>query len=375
MKRVLVLNGGGSRGAYQIGAWRAFNELGVRFSAVYGTSIGALNAALFAQGDLPRAERIWENITMNQIVAVEDEEHFAIERMVSRKRDVIPFLVENARHLRMDIAPLEKLVRKNIDEARVRTQGMDLGVMTFRVPQLTGVPMTLENMEPGSLGDWVLASASCFPIFPARRVGGQRYIDGGYCDNLPIDLALTRGADEVIAVELHPEPTHPEYSHMPWLTTIKPRRELGGFLDFKPEPLRTSRRLGYCDAMKALGGLDGFRYTFRPVHMLSVAPRARRWVGAMSRFDAELMSRGALNPNATSTASLLSALEKETGGAKLSWKDAWLRGVELVAEVMEYREDVVYNAEALLRHVREYCRGQSFDPGFDEAGIAAAAHQ
>ena len=372
MKRALVLNGGGSRGAYQIGAWRAFEELGVRFSAVYGTSIGALNAALFAQGDLERAERIWENITVGQIVAVENEEHFAIDRMVSRKRDVIPFLVENARHLRMDIGPLEKLVRENIDEARIRARGMELGVMTFRVPQLQGAPVRLEDMAPGSLGDWIIASASCFPIFPERRIDGQLYIDGGYYDNLPVDLALAGGADEVVTVELHPEPTHPEYSRMPWLTSILPRRELGGFLDFNPDQLRVSRRLGYCDAMKALGGLDGFRYAFRPVRMLSVAPRARRVVGAMCRFDAELMGRGALNPNASAAAPLITALQRETDGGKLSWKDAWLRGVELVAEVMEFRVDAVYDAEALLRQAREYCRGQSFDPGFDEAGVAAA---
>ena len=49
MKRALVLSGGGSRGAYEIGAWQALRELGVRLDAVYGTSIGAINAALVAQ--------------------------------------------------------------------------------------------------------------------------------------------------------------------------------------------------------------------------------------------------------------------------------------------------------------------------------------
>ena len=45
MKRALVLNGGGSRGAYEIGAWQALSELGVRFDGVYGTSIGCLPRA------------------------------------------------------------------------------------------------------------------------------------------------------------------------------------------------------------------------------------------------------------------------------------------------------------------------------------------
>ena len=55
MKRALVLSGGGSRGAYECGAWQALRELNVRLDGVYGTSIGALNAALVAQGDLEAA--------------------------------------------------------------------------------------------------------------------------------------------------------------------------------------------------------------------------------------------------------------------------------------------------------------------------------
>ena len=85
MKRALVLSGGGSRGAYEIGAWQALAELGVRLHAVYGTSIGAINAALVAQGDLDLAKELWAHITVRQIVAT-DEEDFSIDRMVSRKR-------------------------------------------------------------------------------------------------------------------------------------------------------------------------------------------------------------------------------------------------------------------------------------------------
>lgn len=42
MKRVLVFGGGGSKGAYEIGVWKALDELGLHFDAVCGTSIGAL---------------------------------------------------------------------------------------------------------------------------------------------------------------------------------------------------------------------------------------------------------------------------------------------------------------------------------------------
>ena len=375
MKRALVLNGGGSRGAYQIGAWQAFDELGLRFDGVYGTSIGALNAALFAQGDLPGAVSLWSNITVKQIMAVKDEDDFAIDRMISRKRDVIPFLMENAQHLRMDISPLEALVRQRVDEGRVRATGMRLGVMTCKAPQMTGLPVRLDDMAPGSLADWVIASASCFPIFPARHIAGQRYIDGGYCDNLPVDMALADGMDEIVAVELHPEFTHPEYARMPWLTAVRPLHNLGGFLDFNPDLLRRSRLLGYHDAMKRFGRLDGFLYTFRRVNALDAAGEARGYMAALLRFDGEIIRRGIANLGQPANAPLLAALGRETGGKALEWRDVWLRGLELCAGAMGFRVDAIYDAGALLRRCREYCEAQTFAEKPDENGVQAVARR
>ncbi len=371
MKRALVLNGGGSRGAYQIGACQALSELGVRFDGVYGTSIGALNAALFAQGDLEGAVRLWSGITVGQILAVEDEDDFAIDRLISRKRDVIPFLMENANRLRMDISPFEALLRANLDEGRVRASGLRLGVMTCRAPQLTGAPVLLDQMKPGSLADWVIASASCFPIFPARHIDGQRYIDGGYYDNLPVDMALADGMDEVVAVELHPDYTHPEYARMPWLTTILPLHSLGGFLDFNPELLRRSRLLGYHDAMKRWGRLEGFLYTFRRTGDLEAARTARRYMGELTRFDGEIIRRGIMRAGQPVDAPLLTALERECRSERLDWKGVWLRGAELCAGVMGFRVDAVYDAGAMLGRCREYCAAQSFGEKFDDAGLQA----
>ena len=373
MKRGLVLNGGGSRGAYEIGAWQALAELGVRFDGVYGTSIGALNAALVAQGDLEGAVKLWSGITVKQIVAVEDDEDFAIDRMLSHKRDVLPFLMENARHLRMDISPLEELVRTFIDEGRIRASGMRLGVMTFRVPQLQGVPVTLDDMAPGSLVDWVIASASCFPIFPSRHIGGQRYIDGGYYDNLPIDVALADGMDEIVAVELHPYLTHPEYGGMPWLNTIKPLHDLGGFLDFNPDLLRRARLLGYHDVMKRWGRLDGFLYTFRRVDALSTAEEARRYMRELLRFDGEVIRRGVMYAGQPANAPLLTALRQETEQQALDWKDVWLRGLELCAGAMGFRVDAIYDPRTLLRQCRDFCAAQRFSEAFDDAGLQAVA--
>lgn len=374
MKRALVLGGGGSRGAYEIGAWQALTELGVRLQAVYGASIGAINAALVAQGDPDTACTLWENITLKEVLATEEED-FSVSQLVSRKRDVIPFLMENAKHLRVDTAPLEALMRRHIDEKKVRASGMMLGIMTVRAPQMQPVPVRLDGMAEGMLVDWLLASASCFPIFPTRKIGGERYIDGGYFDNLPIDMAIFDGADEIVAVDVHPSPAHPEYARMPFLKVIHPLHNLGAFLDFKPKLLARMRRMGYYDAMKAYGHFDGVRYTFLRSSELSMAPAARRYMKRVAAFDAEAITRGAFQSSQQLNAPLISVLEAETPLRRLGWKEVYLRGLELCAQAMEFREDAIYDPSALTQRLLGFARTGGAVSSLSESALMDAARQ
>ena len=374
MKRALVLSGGGSRGAYEIGAWQALEELGVKFQAVYGASIGAINAGLVAQGDLGLAERLWDQIDLKQILAT-DEEDFAIDSMISRKRDVIPFLLENARHLRMDISPLENLVRTCLDERTVRASGVEFGLMTVRVPQLQPQPMRMGDIAEGRLADWILASASCFPVFPTRRIDGERYVDGGYFDNLPIDMAIADGADEIVAVDVHPQPAHPEYARMPFLRMICPLHNLGGFLDFNPNLLRRMRRMGYYDTMKRYGALDGVRYTFLHRADLHSAAAARRYMQLIARFDAETIHRTAFHSSQPMNAPLISAIEAETPLQSLSWKEVWLRGLELAAQAMGFREDAIYDPDDLTEKIMRFVENAPSSGPVNEHALSEAARQ
>ncbi|MBQ8508210.1 MAG: patatin-like phospholipase family protein [Clostridia bacterium] len=352
MKRALVLSGGGSRGAYECGAWQALREMNIRIDGVYGASIGAINAALVAQGDLDTAVKLWNSITMRQIVELDEEEDFNIDRMLARKRDLIPFLLENAKNLRMDISPLEKLVAENIDEGRVRASGMDFGVMLTRFPQLSGYEVRLDDIPQGQLGDYLIASASCFPVFPIKNIGGERYIDGGFADNMPVGMAIEDGAEEIIGIDIHPQPVHPEYRCMPFMKLIHPLHELGGFLDFTPALLRRSRMMGYYDTMKAYGRFDGIRYTFTRVNELRISETARRYVQKIARFDAGMDGRG-------DDAVLIGAIGQETPSRMLSWKETLLRGLELAAQALGFREDAIYDFDALNQRMLGFVRGRA----------------
>ena len=57
----IVLEGGGAKGAYQVGAWAALLEAGIKIKGIAGTSVGALNGALMCMDDLREAEKLWDN--------------------------------------------------------------------------------------------------------------------------------------------------------------------------------------------------------------------------------------------------------------------------------------------------------------------------
>lgn len=68
--RVLVLEGGGAKGAYSFGALLAFKACGIEFGAVSGTSVGALNAVLWSTNCLEAGRKLWESISFEAIYPV-----------------------------------------------------------------------------------------------------------------------------------------------------------------------------------------------------------------------------------------------------------------------------------------------------------------
>ena len=67
----LVLGGGGAKGAYEVGAIAALDELGIKAGSVFGTSVGALHAAMYAQGSMDAAAALWDNIRLSDVVSEE----------------------------------------------------------------------------------------------------------------------------------------------------------------------------------------------------------------------------------------------------------------------------------------------------------------
>ena len=235
MKQAIALAGGGTKGAYQVGAWKAMRELGIPFDIVTGTSIGSVTAALMVQGDFDRAWELWTHITEEQIMLEradatphEKRELAALaehpEQLIARVKDWADLNRRTA-----DITPYRALVHQYLDEARFFASPVDFGLMTARFPSFQPVEVRKRDIAPGYLPQWILASSACYPMFPMCEIDGQNYLDGAYSDNLPISTAFRLGADRVIAIGLKPETPEKKYTNRPGgaagqAAGVRPRR-------------------------------------------------------------------------------------------------------------------------------------------------------
>lgn len=257
-KKALVLCGGGARGGYHIGVWKALKEIGYVPSIITGTSVGALNGALLTIKEDDLAEEIWQNMSMETVFNKKEKMD------INAIKSPAEFLLQIGEVGGIEPVPLKKLVNKLADEKKFRQSDIDFGLVVTAVKPMRMVTKFVDQMEEGKIADYILASSACFPIMKMYEINGENYVDGGYSDNIPFELALQRGAKEMVIVD------------MPGMFKLKkvedinakvhyifPKHDLGNFIIFNKETANRDIVLGYLDTMKVFDKLEGNNYTFK----------------------------------------------------------------------------------------------------------------
>ncbi|HHX14092.1 MAG TPA: patatin-like phospholipase family protein [Clostridiales bacterium] len=236
-KTALVLGGGGARGAYEIGVWQALRETGIEPSLVVGASVGAINAAVIAQGSFELATDLWVNLNIG--------------------------MVFDANPLKSDDLPLRKLLDEHIDEAAIRNSPVEFGLVTVELPSFTPHYLFIEDIPEGKLIDFILASASLFPAILPQEIDKTRYADGGYYDGIPVKMALDRKADNIVAVDLGSGiAKRNQIKNFDNIIYIRSSWDLGSIISFGGQNAARIMRLGYLDTLKRYGFFDGDWFTF-----------------------------------------------------------------------------------------------------------------
>lgn len=259
-KTALVLSGGGSRGAYEIGVWKALKKLRISIDMVFGTSVGAINGAMIAQKDLKLSEKLWQQLETDMI--------FDVKTSGIPAEDTLAYAKEIVAHGGAGTSGLSLILNSYINESKIRRSSVDFGLVVTEFPSFEGRFLYKDDIPRGQLIDYIMASASCFPAVRKFVIDDSKLIDGGYKDNLPVEMALNKNADRIIAVDLQAagivkHSVLKKAKEQTDFYLIKSSLALGNFLIF--DKLNTARimRLGYLETMRCFEKYDGIRYTFK----------------------------------------------------------------------------------------------------------------
>lgn len=257
----LALGGGGSKGAFEIGAWKAFRELGIHFDMVVGSSIGAINGGFVAMDAFDAAEEMWDNLHMDQCLAfdtpypLKSSDLLNLKNMRTLAREMV------TRH-RLDTQPLRDLLTRYLSEEGIRNGPVRYGLMTVLMRSMTPQPRWIGEIPEHRLIDYIMASAGLPGLAPVE-IEGKRFLDGGFAEVVPLSMLRAVGCRHIVAIELSTRAQFrgPAIDNLQ-LTIIHDPEDLGNMFDLTPATLSRNRRLGYLDAMKAFGRLQGERYAF-----------------------------------------------------------------------------------------------------------------
>jgi len=261
-KYCLVLSGGGAKGVYHLGAWKALRELGIEVEAFIGNSIGAIVAGFLAQGLTRELEEIGDHIGADFIMKIPEEflENGAISIKKANLAAFRKFYLSVIEKKGIDVTPLREMLYSHLSEEAIRNSGRELGVVTFNVSDFKPQYRFLEDMPEGSVLDYLMASAA-FPGLEQTVINGKSFIDGGVVDNMPYDMARARGYKNIIVVDISGMGINKKPNVVGSRTVyIKNSINMGWIFDFSRPFLDDFRMLGYLDTKKVFGVLKGDKF-------------------------------------------------------------------------------------------------------------------
>ena len=266
-KRGLVLEGGGIKGSYQIGAFYAFRDCHIKFDGFVGTSIGSFNAAMLASGKEDELLKFWSHVNPGELLEFDKDfvASFNEKKEVSKTiKGFVKTAASIVKNLGIHNEKLLDQVSKVLDEDALRKSNKDFGLVTVRLPKME--PMYIyKNMIPeGKLIEHILAS--CYlPVFREKRIiDGHYYVDGGFHDISPSNMLADLGYDEiyVIAIKGIGINRHHKFKGIK-MVEILPSRPNGAVLELNRAIIKDNITMGYYDTLRLLRNLDGYKYCFR----------------------------------------------------------------------------------------------------------------
>ena len=210
MSKILVLAGGSVKGAFQAGVMKAMMERGYQPDAVYGVSVGSLNAAYFVN-QLGMQALTGGPISFTD--ASQDLWDFWETRITSPKSLSKPFnifqlglsaLRKKFKGL-VDTQPLRNLLKEVLSIRNLHASPIDLKIGAVNI--IDGTMYYVDTSEEYFL-DYLMASSAVPILMPVVKINGETrrsFLDGGLRDVSPIKKAVDDGANHIVCISCHME--------------------------------------------------------------------------------------------------------------------------------------------------------------------------
>ncbi len=250
----LVLGGGGGKGAYQIGVWKALKYLNMDswVKAVSGDSVGGLNALLFANGDVNKAEDIWTNIRPIQFLDLEPQG-------VCSRDGLIRIMEKEVDLTHISASPIDTYVNIAIcpEEPAGTTEAESAMNALTAGRTFDGEYIHLNGKTPEEIKLVLLATSAMPVVYAPVKIGDKYYRDGGLQDNLPMRPLLEAGVKNLIVVPLNKEGYDVMLaSQAEEFILIEPSGDIGslldGTLDFDGRNVQYRIQMGFYDTLRTI---------------------------------------------------------------------------------------------------------------------------
>lgn len=239
----MVLEGGGGKGAYEVGVYNYLCEIGMNqnIAAISGSSVGAINLCIFTQPDTNLGDTVWRNIEPRFFLRL-DARYFGMNDGLFGREGLIELMDENLDYKYITNSKIPLYVGLS-----------DYGQDEFSEP--TARYYKLNGETPERIRKAILASSALPAVYQPVEIDGSIYRDGGLVDNLPIEPLYRDGFRRFLVIGLRPgiKIKYDQYPDAEFMV-IKPFESLGdeltGTMDFTKEGARWRIRFGYEDAKR-----------------------------------------------------------------------------------------------------------------------------
>ncbi len=190
LKIGLALGSGGAKGFAELGALKAFEEAGIEFDVISGSSIGSIIGAFYADG-------------------------YSVTDITEMIKSINPGSIMNGILMNMDMTGLKNVIDRELGEKNIEELKKPFCAVATEIESSQDKAFTSGNTAIA-----LCASASIPPFFKPVFIDGVRYVDGAFSNSIPADYLRKMGADYVVGIDLSTRDSKPNL-----LTKIFPTYE------------------------------------------------------------------------------------------------------------------------------------------------------